>query len=211
MKGGGPLPSSPNFQQRLRVDGSFDFLEGLLSSMPVVQMVQDRMQQYAGIKEKVNNIKPTDLKLKMVSKFLLENQLIQLTNFQILDSRQNLVSVNGKMNYNLDLELKGKLAFLQAPVGGSFFEANKDAENRFVVPVNITGNAKSPNLHTFDDTLKLMLANTMEYEKKKAYRDLASGITKNNEQLRKNAEQQLAIEKKKIEEEMRKRIKGLIK
>lgn len=211
MVGGSHLPASPNFYQKLRADGVFQFSEGVLSSLPVLQMVQERMQQFSGIKERVSAIKSTDLRMKMSSKFLLENQLVQLNNFELLDSKQNLILVNGKMDFNLNLELKGKVAFLQSPIGGSFFEANKDSENRLVVPINITGNAKSPNLHTFDDTLKLMIANTVEYEKKRAFRDLASGVSRNTEQLRKEAEGQLDLQKQKIEDEMRKRLQGLIK
>lgn len=211
IEGGSKLPSSPTFMEKLRLNGNFLFKEGALSTLPILQMVQKRMEQYSGIKDKVKVLKSVDAKMKIASKFLFENQRIQLNDFDIEDSNFNFIHLNGKMDINLDLDLKGKILFVNSPVGGSFYEANRDDEGRLVVPVNITGNAKTPDLYMFDDTLKLMVANTVDYEKKSIYRSISGSVDKQSDKIRYEAENLLKEQKKKIEDEMRKRLEGLVK
>jgi hypothetical protein len=211
LVGGSKLPASPKFMESLRVDGDFLFKDGILTTLPIVQIVQKKLEQYPAIKDKVSNLRSADGKMKLSSRFLFENQRVQLNGFEIEDASKNLIQLNGKMDLNLNLDLKGKIAFFTSPVGGSFYEANKDTNGRLVVPVHFSGNAKSPDLHTFDDTLKLMIANTVDYEKKRAYRKISGVFDKQSEKMRQEAENQLKQQKKKIEDEMRKRLEGLVK
>jgi hypothetical protein len=174
-------------------------------------MVQKRFSQYVGLKDKVRTVNNPDAKMKITTQFLFENKRIQLSNFEMIDVNQNLIQLFGKIDLDLDLDLKGKLFFMNSPIGGSFYEANKDARNRLVVPLNIKGSAKSPNLHTFDDTLKLMISNTTTYEKQKNYRSIAASLDKQSDQIRHEAEDQFKQQKKNIEIEMQKRLEGLVK
>jgi hypothetical protein len=211
LEGGSKLPSSPTFMEKLRLEGDILFKEGVLSTLPILQMAQKRMEQYSGIKDKVKALKSVDAKMKISTKFLFENQRIQLNDFDMEDSNLNLIHLNGKMDINLDIDLKGKILFVNSPVDGSFYEANRDGDGRLIVPVNITGSAKAPNLHMFDDTLKLMVANTVDYEKKNIYRNISGGVDKQSDKIRYDAENLLKEQKKKIEDEMRKRLEGLVK
>jgi hypothetical protein len=211
LVGGSKLPGSPNFIEKLRSEGDFAFKEGVLSTLPITQMVQQRIDQYPAIKDKVSSMKPSNLNMKLTSRYLLENQRVQFNEFTLEDSKKNSIQLNGKMDFNLNLELKGNIAFFNSPVGGSFYEANKNSENRLMVPIHITGNAKSPELHTFDDTLKLMIANTIQYEKSKVYREISGAFDKQSDRLRNEAENQIKQKKKKIEDEVQKRLEGLIK
>lgn len=200
-KGTTLLPSSPNFLDELKTSGKCTGKNIVLNTLQFEEMIKDKLSKVPGIGGKKSSAGP--LEMNLLCEFDLNKKQIKLKQFRAITARNEQLKLEGSLGFDLNANLKGSMALVDAPVSGSFFQANKDKDGRLVIPVLINGNLMSPSLSFLEEPLKAMLEKTVLFEKKKA-----ETVAKNQVAVvKKDVEDKVKVEAEKKAKQLEKDIK----
>ena len=184
------MPGSPQFLARLNARGKFSMKDGLLNTLPFEKMAKDGLSKIPGLGQIKSS--PGPLRTNLSSDFSLIKSILDIKNLLAITPRKEEMRLDGKIGLDMNADLSGQVALVDAPVSGSFFEANMDSQKRLVVPIRVTGNLLKPQLSFAEETLKAMMQKTIDYEKRKLGKAAQAGIEKakkqGEDQLRKEAD-----------------------
>lgn len=206
------LPSSPSFLSRLVAEGKFQMNDAVLNTLPFEKMAKEALAKIPGVGQPKNSAGP--LKTNLQVPFSLANSSLEIKNLVATTPRKEELRLNGKVDLEMNANLTGQVALVDAPVSGSFFEANSDALKRLVVPIRVSGNLMKPQLSFAEETVKLMLQKTLDYEKGKLRKTVDAEISKAKkqaeDQLKKEADKKAQELKEKVNQGLQKGIQDLL-
>ncbi len=206
------LPASPRFLTGLSALGKLQMKDGFLNSLPFEKMAKEALAKIPGIGQIKNS--PGPLRTDLMMPFSFAQSILSIADFVAVTPRKEEMRLNGKISLDLNADLVGQVALVDAPVSGSFFEANSDAMKRLVVPIKITGNLMKPQLSFAEETIKTMLQKTLDYEKGKLRKTVDAEIGKAKkqaeDQLKKEATKKVDEIKEKVNQGLQKGIQDLL-
>lgn len=191
------LPSSPQFLSAFVAQGKFQMNEGVLNTLPFEKMAKDALGKIPGVGQIKNS--PGPLNANLSSNFSFAKTKLEIKDFLAVTPRKEEMRLNGNVGLDLTAELAGQVALVDASVSGSFFQANSDAQKRLLVPIKIDGNLMKPQMSFAQETVKIMLQKTVDFEKQKLSKTAQQEINK----AKKQAEDQLKKEADKNSNELK--------
>ncbi len=197
MQGKSFLPTSPDFLPKFISHGKFNIKDGVLNTLPFEKMAKDALAKIPSVGQIKNSAGP--LRTNISAAFVLDKSALHLKDFIAKTPRNEEMQLNGLVSLNLDANLAGNIALVDAPVSGSFFEANSDSHKRLIIPVRISGNLMKPEFSFADETIKQMTQKMIDYEKNKLVKSAQVEL----EKAKKQAESQLKQEAEKKKDEIK--------
>lgn len=186
--------------------------DAVLNTLPFEKMAKEALAKIPGVGQPKNSAGP--LKTNLQVPFSLANSSLEIKNLVATTPRKEELRLNGKVDLEMNANLTGQVALVDAPVSGSFFEANSDALKRLVVPIRVSGNLMKPQLSFAEETVKLMLQKTLDYEKGKLRKTVDAEISKAKkqaeDQLKKEADKKAQELKEKVNQGLQKGIQDLL-
>ncbi len=193
------LPQHPEFMQRLEAEGQVSLPEGKMPTLRFVSMVKTALSKIPQIGQKVpDDIGPLEAAIE--TQFSFKKAILNLKNFDAITTQKDQIQVSGTLGFDKQVDLQGNAAIQNAPVSGSFKEANSDAQGRLVVPIMVKGNLMEPQLGFVDKTIQAMIQKTLDLETQKLKNKAQAEAQKFADQKKKEAEAELEKQKKKIEQ-----------
>lgn len=168
------LPGSTKFLEELNAQGSFQLKDGVLSTLNFETMAKEALSKIPGAG--AVNLSRGPLQVSASGDFTFDDSILHLNTFKAVTARREEASLSGKLKLNMDVDMSGQVVLVDMPSGGDFWEANKDASGRIIVPVSIKGNALSPNMSFASETIKTMTGKLAEYELKKATKSVEDKV-----------------------------------
>lgn len=196
---GETLLLSKNPLEGFKVHGDIKISQAHLK---VAQFEKILKQKLASIPVIGSKISPQleDIRANFFSKFNFEHQKLQLSELQLLTSKQDELKAQGEVSLDEKIQWDAQAFLAQAPVQGSFREANSDGKGRLVVPLKLQGTLSDPQVSILDETIAAMTKKTLDYEKVRAQKQLQSQV-----------KQEVEKKKTELESKVKKEATGLIK
>lgn len=150
--------------------GSIDIKQGFLSTVGLDQLVNQKLAEYPLI-AKLTGAQPKvatkGVALNLASAFSFAKGRMDLKNLVALSPEKNELRLQGWLQKDFSVDLKGQAFLADTPIGGSFRQANSDKTGRLVVPIRITGSLKEPSVDIAEEALKEMADKTLKLEARK--------------------------------------------
>lgn len=184
-----PHHDKKDFLKDATANGNLNIRQGFLSTFSFDRAVNDRISKIPVIsdptKKALNlNSKGATANISTVFNFL--DGKLNFANLNILTPEKNELQATGSVSVDKNIDMKGKVFIVNAPVRGTIAEANSDPTGRLIVPVKITGHVMSPDLNLSDETVSTMSQNALKLEGKKLERKVGDELKrKATEELKK--------------------------
>lgn len=155
-----------NLMTAASAKGKAEIKNGYVSTASLDQMVNAKLAGLPGVGDKAK-VKTGGMAADMRTNFEVAGGTATLTDFFAVTPRKDEMRMNGTMNLAFDADMKGEAHIVDAPVKGSFREANSDAEGRLVVPIHFRGNLKNPSVEIANEIIERMAGNMARHEAEK--------------------------------------------
>lgn len=192
--------SSESLVDTTIASGAIAVKNGFLSSVKLDDMVNGKIAENPQI-AKLLKIQPRvatkGASFDMTSSFAYGKGRLSLKDLKMISPEKNAIHLVGWVQKDFQTELSGTAFLADTPIGGSFKEANSDAQGRLVVPIKLTGSLKSPSLEIAESTISAMVQKTIGHEANKAKTQLKSEAKKVIDQKKNEAVDKLKEELKK--------------
>ncbi len=175
------LPWAPDFVESVDAGGDLRLENGVLNTVELGEMFKGLMSSIPGLDPQVIAARGP-LQAKMSARFRVKEAQVNLSPFQAITARKEELFLKGGLDSNLNMDLVGSL-FLREALSGPFYEANKDAEGRLEIPLQLQGVATKPEFKFAQESIAKMAAKTIEFEKKKVLQKVESQVEKQAKEL----------------------------
>lgn len=184
------MPSEPKFMEQLKVKGQATLMPVTFSTVKVGEVINDLIKKIPAAKIKPAKVEPLSGQLSL--NYAMAAQVLQIENLKGQDADGSEITLRGKvMTESLRGDLIGEFRWAKPTVQGCLLQGNADASGRMIVPLALKGNLLKPEYAMLTDLAAQIGQKTLECEAKKM-------IDKAKEDGG-----------KKLEEEIKKKLKGI--
>jgi hypothetical protein len=193
-------PSRKDFLQATKARGEAAITNGFLSTLKFDQLATEKLEKIPGLKGQKLMTKGAAANIE--SKFNFLKAQLNLETLHVKTPEKNELRANGTVTLDKNVDMKGTVHLADSPLQGCAREANSDPQGRLTVPVKITGNVFSPDLHLSDETIQKLVGNTAKCELEKGKKQVQA-------QAQAAAQKEIDKGKQKVQEELTKGLKGI--
>lgn len=199
IQGASKMPSSPQFMQSLSATGNFKMDNGLVNVATIADMAK-------GFTSKVPMLDTSKLlpsgpvPMKILSQFQIKNSQVQFSPFQAVTAKKEEINVKGNLNLDMNVNMSGSLFLVDIGSNSSFIQANKDAQGRLEIPLQIQGSALKPEFKYAEGTISRMTQKTVQFEKTKLTQKAKAQVNK-----------EIDKQKEKLKDSVKDKLKDLFK
>lgn len=192
-------PNSSNFISTTSGSGSFKIKNGFLSTLPIDQLVNDKLSKIPILTQQNHyKINTKGMRGNIDGAFKYAEGKIYFSSFHILTPEKNELTGSGWVSADKTLDINSKVFLTNVPIKGSVFEANSDSQKRFILPIHIKGGILSPEIDITQDTINILVQNTARYEGNKLKHQVTNDVLKKANELKDELQKKAGDQFKKI-------------
>ncbi|MCK6599071.1 MAG: hypothetical protein L6Q37_11960 [Bdellovibrionaceae bacterium] len=205
IEGTTKLPSSPKFKDSFQAKGQFQYNQGRLETLQIMNLVKEKLLSLPQVSlPKKFDKSPIEGQIDI--DFEITHQLLNLIQFQATTTRKEQITLSGHIDSSLMSELSGTLKLSDVPLKGDFIKANQDELGRLNFPLSLKGNLRNLSwdftgnilqkmtqkyIDAEKNNLTLIAKKEFEQKKQEAQRMIQNEAQKQTHKLKENAKKEI--------------------
>lgn len=181
-------------------NGMISVKQASFSTAPIDQLVTQKLYEFPMLAKLIGQkpkLPAKNINLLLNSGFAYSKGRVNLKGFTALSPEKNELNLDGWVQTDFKVDMSGIAHLADAPISGSFRQANSDATGRLVVPIHVTGSLKEPTLTIAEDAIAEMTKKTVTHETNKLKNTVKQQATKAIDEKKKEAVDAVKAELKK--------------
>lgn len=145
--------------ENANVSGALTVKQGLLSTVSFDRLVNQKLTENPEIAKLLRltpKVATGGAYFDVITSYAYAKNRAALKGLHMVTPEKNELALDGWLQKDLEVDLKGFAYLAETPIGGAIRQANSDKLGRLIVPIKITGSLKAPSLDIAQEAIQQM-------------------------------------------------------